>query len=104
MQEYTKSSGNVFLDLGFEPEVAAVMKIKADLRISLEKELERLKLNQTQAAEAIGIGRPALNQLLKGKLDKISIDKMVRMHSRLGKDVVVQVKKRRAKKIAPKAA
>lgn len=104
MQEYTKSSGNVFLDLGFEPEVAAVMKIKADLKISLEKEIARLKLNQTQAAEAIGIGRPALNQLLKGKFDKISIDKMVQMHSRLGKDVVVKVRKARLKKVAPKAA
>lgn len=89
--KYEKSSGNVFADMEFDPEEAAVMKIKAELKIALEKEIKRRNLTQAQAAELVGTTRPALNRILTGKLDKLSIDKMVQMHYRLGKQVTVKV-------------
>ena len=94
--QYQKSSGNVFADMGFDPEEAAVMKVKTELRIALEKEIKRRKLTQEKAAELVGTTRPALNRILNGKLDKLSIDKMIQMTHRLGKDVSVKVTKAKA--------
>lgn len=67
------------------------MKIKAELKIALAKEIKRRNLTQAQAAELVGTTRPALNHVLTGKLDKLSVDKMVQMHHRLDKHVTVKV-------------
>jgi len=95
MSELKKASNNIFEDLGFSGEEAAVLKIKADLRVSLEKELAARKLSQVEAAKILGVSRPRLNRLLKGKLDGISIDKLVAMHDRIGKRVSVRVSRGR---------
>ena len=93
MTEWVKSSGNVFEDLGFDSAEAEVLKVKAQLKMELEKELIRRKLSQTAAAKLAGVDRPMLNKVMRGKLTGVTIDKMVQMHSRLGKSVDVKVKR-----------
>ena len=93
MNDWVKSGGNVFEDLGFDAAEAEVLKVKTQLKLELEKELKRQKLTQTAAAKLIGVDRPMLNKVMTGKLDSISIDKIVLMNSRLGKTVDVKVKK-----------
>ena len=93
MTEWVKSSGNIFEDLGFDSAEAEVLKVKAQLKMELEKELSRRKLNQTAAAKLAGVDRPMLNKVMRGKLTGVTIDKMVQMHSRLGKSVEVKVKR-----------
>jgi hypothetical protein len=39
-----------------------------------------------------GVDRPIFNKVMTGKLTGVSIDKMVQMHSRLGKSVDVEVR------------
>ncbi len=99
MTEWVKSSGNVFEDLGFDPAEAEVLKVKAQLKMELEKELKRRKLTQTAAAELAGVDRPMLNRVMTGKLTGVTIDKMVRMHSRLGKSVEVKVKRQQRRSV-----
>ena len=67
------------------------MKIKAELKIALAKEIKRRNLTQAQAAELVGTTQPALNHVLTGKLNKLSVDKIVQMHHRLEKQVTVKV-------------
>lgn len=43
MVKFTKSSGNVFLDLGFAPEEAASLLLESQRRIKLEKLKQRYK-------------------------------------------------------------
>ena len=93
MTEWVKSSGNVFEDLGFDSAEAEVLRVKAQLKMELEKELKRRKLSQTAAAKLAGVDRPMLNKVMRGKLTGVSIDKMVQMHSRLGKSVEVKVRR-----------
>ena len=93
MTEWVESSGNVFEDLGFDAAEAEVLKVKAQLKMELEKELKRRKLSQTAAAKLAGVDRPMLNKVMRGKLTGVTIDKMVQMHSRLGKSVDVKVKR-----------
>lgn len=50
MTEWVKSSGNVFEDLGFDPAEAEVLKVKAQLKIELEKEVKRRKPSRSGKA------------------------------------------------------
>ena len=51
----TRSTGNVFRDLGFPPDKAEHLLVRADLMIRLEKELGARGLKQAQAAKLLGI-------------------------------------------------
>ncbi|MEQ8485576.1 MAG: helix-turn-helix transcriptional regulator [Pseudomonadales bacterium] len=94
--EWVQSSDNIFKDLGFGEEEAAVLKIKADLMIEIEKVMKAKKLTQTRAAEIMGVPRPRLNRMLHGRFDGITIDKMVQMLERSGKHVSIKVDKKKA--------
>jgi predicted XRE-type DNA-binding protein len=48
-------------------------------------------LTQREAAKKLGISQPRLNDLLKGKIQKFSIDALVKMLSRVGVHVDVHV-------------
>jgi hypothetical protein len=60
-----RGSGNVFLDIGFSPE----------------------------EARALGVTQPRLNDLLRGKIDKFSLDALVNMLAHAGMRVEMKVKK-----------
>src|SRR5476651_13041 len=51
----TPSSGNVFEDVGFPPEEARNLLLRADLMISIEQLIERRKLTQAKAAKLFGV-------------------------------------------------
>lgn len=97
MSETSRGSNNVFEDLGFDSAEAAILTIKAELQIQLALELKKRELSQAKAAKLLGITRPSLNRLLNGHLDGVSIDKLVALHTRLGRTVSIKsVRKRRA--------
>lgn len=87
----TKPGGNVFEDIGFDPAEAAKLKIRTQLAIALEKHISSKKLKQREAALVLGISRPAVSDLINGKIDKFSIDKLVMLLERTGKTVKVKV-------------
>ena len=93
--KWVRASDNVFEDLGFESEEASVLKIKADLMIEIEKAMKAQRLSQARAAQAMGIPRPRLNRMLHGRFDGVTIDKMVQMLERTGKQVTVKVGRKR---------
>jgi predicted XRE-type DNA-binding protein len=75
--KWVRSSENIFEDLGFEGEEAAVLKIKADLMIEIERAVRAQGLSQARAAEIMGVPRPRLNRMLHGRFEGVTIDKMV---------------------------
>jgi len=44
------SSGNVFIDLGYSPDEAAILQMRADLMADLRKFIKAKKLTQAKAA------------------------------------------------------
>jgi predicted XRE-type DNA-binding protein len=46
----TRSSGNVFADLGFAEPEASVHKMRSELMIAIEKMIDDKHLSQTEAA------------------------------------------------------
>ncbi len=89
--EVTKANSNVFEDIGFDEVEAAHLKIKVELAIALEKCITKKKLKQRETSELLGISRPAVSDLVNGKVNKFSIDKLITMLGRAGKTVKVRV-------------
>ena len=79
-----RSSGDVFTDLGFSPQEAEHLRIRADLMIQLTKLLRRRKLTQAQGASMLGVSQPRISDLTRGKIDRFSIDTLVEMLGRAG--------------------
>ena len=80
----TRSSGNVFRDLGFPPDKAEHLLVRTDLMIRLEKELGSRGLKQAQAAKLLGISQPRVSDLLRGRVELFSADALIDMLARLG--------------------
>jgi predicted XRE-type DNA-binding protein len=86
-----KSSGNVFTDLGFEPEQALNLKVRSDLMIELSKLIEERGLTQTAAAELLQVTQPRVSDLVRGKIDRFRVDSLIEMLGRAGANVSFRV-------------
>ncbi len=85
--KFRASSGNVFRDLGFSPEEAANLKLRADLMIELGRRIDARGLTQKQAAKLLGVSQPRVSDLVRGKINLFSIDMLISMLSRVGVQV-----------------
>ena len=79
-----RSTGNVFKDLGFSEDEAENLKIRADLMIELTKLIEAQELTQTAAAELLGVTRTRVSDLMRGKIDRFSVDTLIEMLGHAG--------------------
>jgi predicted XRE-type DNA-binding protein len=91
-----KSSGNVFLDLGFPKEEAVNLSIRTRLMIEIEQHIERENLTQAKAAKLFGVTQPRISDLKRGKIDVFSVDMLIKMLARGGLSVNVRVVKPKA--------
>jgi len=80
----TESSGNVFLDLGFEPAEAEVMKLRTEVMLRTAKHLKAKGWTQAEAARHLGITQPRVSRLIKGKVDEFTLDMLLTLASRAG--------------------
>ncbi len=87
-----RSTGNVFTDLGFAPEEAEHLRVRAELMIALSKVLEARDLTQVQAAKLLGVSQPRVSDLRRGKIDRFSIDTLVTMLGHAGVKVTFTTK------------
>lgn len=80
----TKGSGNVFRDVGFSPREAEHLRVRAELMVALERLIARRRLTQAKAATLFGVSQPRVNDLVRGRLHRFSIDALVDMLARAG--------------------
>ena len=73
------------------PEQAENMKLRAELMTQIRQYVESLNMTQQAAAKSLGLTQPRLNELLHGRLDRFSLDKLVNVLARAGKHVTVTV-------------
>ena len=74
-------------------EAAANMRVRAELMIEVRRYVEKSRLTQSEAARRLGVSQPRLNDLLRGRINKFSLDALVIMLTRVGRKVTVHVKK-----------
>jgi predicted XRE-type DNA-binding protein len=75
---------NVFDAIAGTPAESANLKARAELLSALETRIRSWNLPQEVAAGRLGITRPRLNDLLRGKLDKFSLDALVNLAAAAG--------------------
>ncbi len=87
-----RSSGNVFTDLGFDPEESENLRIRADLMIRLALLIEKRGMTQVRAARLLGVSQPRISDLVRGRIDRFSVDSLIEMLGHAGARVTVQVR------------
>ena len=86
-----ESGGNLFADLGFSPEEATLLALRAELMARLRETIEQAGWTQTQAAAQLGIGQSRVSDLMRGKYDKFSLDMLITLATRAGRRVELAV-------------
>lgn len=66
------------------PEQAANMKIRAQLMTVLNSWIEKQGFSQAEAALALGVTQPRISELVRGKIQIFSVDKLIMMMAHAG--------------------
>ena len=85
-----RSSGNVFADLGLPD--AKDRLAKAELARKIGGIIVARRLTQTEAAALLGIDQPKISNLVRGRLQAFSLERLMRFLNILGRDVEIVVK------------
>lgn len=96
----TRSSGNVFRDLGFGPEEAQHLLVRSELMLKIEKLLKKKGLTQAAAARLMGVSQPRVSDLLRGKIALFSTDSLIDMLAKLGVTVRVAFASSKSRRVA----
>jgi predicted XRE-type DNA-binding protein len=94
--QFTRSSGNVFRDLGFRREEAEHLLVRADLMIQVQRFIASHRLKQRAAAKILGVTQPRVSDLLRGRIDLFNTDALIDMLVRFGAQVRTTVTARPA--------
>jgi predicted XRE-type DNA-binding protein len=89
----TRSTGNVFSDMGFSKPEAENLRLRSELMHRIDLHFRESGMTQAAAAKTLGMTQPRLNALLKGKLHQFSLDALVEIASKAGMNVRLVVKK-----------
>jgi predicted XRE-type DNA-binding protein len=84
------SSGNVFIDLGYSPDEAAILQMRADLMADLRKFIKAKKLTQAKAAETLGISQSRVSDLIRGKWERFSLEMLITLATRAGMHITLK--------------
>ena len=95
----TRSTGNVFRDLGFSPDEAEHLRVRSDLMVSVQKAIASRRMTQAEVAKLLGVTQPRVSDLVRGRLDLFSVETLIDMLAHLGirVKVVLQSPRKRAR-------
>jgi predicted XRE-type DNA-binding protein len=79
-----EQSSSVWLDLGFSPRETANLEIRSNLIGDIREIVRAAGWTQAEAAKRCGISQPRINDLLRGKIGKFSIDALVKIGVSMG--------------------
>ena len=82
--DVVESSGNVFVDLGFPPDEAAILQMRADLMCDLRKLIKAKRLTQVNAAKLLGVSQSRVSDLIRGKWERFSLEMLITLATRAG--------------------
>jgi len=71
--------------------LAENLKLRSALMMKIAEYVEQSGLTQAEAARQLGTTQPRLNDVIKGRIDKCTVDRLVNMLSQAGFRVAMQV-------------
>jgi predicted XRE-type DNA-binding protein len=75
---------------------AANMKARAEAMIAIRDAVARWRITQAAAAKRLGVTQPRMNDLLRGRINKFSLDALINLAARAGLSIRVQVSRKAA--------
>ncbi|MCF6225463.1 MAG: XRE family transcriptional regulator [Xanthomonadales bacterium] len=82
---------NVWDALEGDASEAANLKLRSTLMMKIAEYVEENGLTQSQAAINLGTTQPRLNDVLRGRIDKCTVDRLVNMLTQVGYRVDLQI-------------
>jgi predicted XRE-type DNA-binding protein len=92
-------SGNVFADLGYAD--ARERRLKVELAMEVNRLLGERGLTQARAAKLLGMLQPHVSDLARYRLDRFSVERLMRFLTRLGQDVEIRISARPVRGVRP---
>jgi predicted XRE-type DNA-binding protein len=89
--EPVQSFASVWDALEETPEAAAHMRLRSELAIAVRTAVEGWGLTQAAAARRLGVTQPRLNDLLRGRVGRFSLDALVGLAERAGLTVRIEI-------------
>lgn len=83
---------NVWEAAGYPPAEAANLQMRSRLIMALEDIISERRLTQKDAAKVLGVSQPRISDLVRGRIDKFSLDALVQMLHRAGYTVSLTLK------------
>ena len=97
MTETSGIPGQVFASvwdaLEDSPAEAANMRLRSELMIAVQEAVASWGLTQDEAAGRLEVTQPRLNDLLRGRVSKFSLDALILLAERAGLSVRVQIER-----------
>jgi predicted XRE-type DNA-binding protein len=87
--EFERSTGNVFADLGL-PRPADRL-IKSNLTALITNEITQRNLTQSGVGELVGLDQADVSRLLRGRVNRFSIERLFEILNRLGYTVELRI-------------
>jgi predicted XRE-type DNA-binding protein len=94
------TTDNIFEDIGFPPEVAAALKVKACLMSAIVEEVRRKRYTQRQLTQILDEHQPVISNLLRGEISHMSIEKLLKYANRLNLGVTIRTVRNGARRAA----
>jgi predicted XRE-type DNA-binding protein len=94
----TRSSGNVFADLGLPS--ARDDLIKADIVLAIAARIRAKGLTQAEASKLIGLAQPDVSKLLRGHFAGYSFERLFGFLNALGENVKIAISPAKSRKQA----
>ena len=82
---------NVWDALSDSPDEAANMTMRSNLMIAIQRKVAGWKVTRAEAARRLRISQPRLNDLLRSKIDKFSLDMLITLASHAGITVRLEI-------------
>ena len=89
----TPSCGNVFAYLGLPD--AELLLAKANLGVKISRIIKARHLTQAKAAKLMGLTQPNVSDLVRGRLDGFTLDRLFRCLEALDQEIEIVVRPKR---------
>ena len=89
-EQVVHSSGKVFIDLGYSPDEAAILQMRADLMAHLRKFIKAKRLTQAKAAEIFGVSQSRVSDLIRGKWERFGLEMLITLATKAGMRVTLK--------------
>lgn len=88
-----QNSKEVAVALGLSSKRGGLAELKADLTKEISKALEVNSLTHQELAERSGVPRSAITGIINGSLQKVTIDRLIRLLFSLDKNIEIKIKR-----------